>query len=305
MDANQNEFTKQSEIQDEPVQIYVKSLGRAIEFKVKDSDFCHKCNGTGESAKQKKPCPYCCGSGRVKKLDCIRCNGTKLLNGSACNICKGQGILTEVQTREFLGAREFCEKFQKNPAPTLLLGAGCIAAAGICARIVTGILFVDFGLGKTWPSYIGLLVGILAVLYIFTSVNKMMKGSFLPATTKGAIATVVIAALAAAIFIAGPMTGKYSWIEKQAKDIIDEHFASQSISCKSFKVMENYKDNYHGVAVLSNGDTIEMVVTYERINRVGRNISYSIQVIPVQPEPEPGVISIPVDSTDESSTDEE
>ncbi|MBO6136016.1 MAG: hypothetical protein J6P30_05445 [Fibrobacter sp.] len=120
------------ENQEETVQIHIRSLDKTVDFPVRSSRPCKRCKGTG--IKDKKPCPICCGSGSIKMLDCIRCNGTKQIeNGLKCNICKGEGTISEAKTNEFFQARQFCEEFQKKPAKTILICLACLIVLGACS----------------------------------------------------------------------------------------------------------------------------------------------------------------------------
>lgn len=267
--------------QNETVQIHIKSLGRAVSFPVKSSETCKKCKGTGKGQKNGR-CPYCCGSGQIKMLDCVCCSGNKVASdGTTCKVCKGEGSLTEVKTREFLEAREFCENFRKNPAKTILICFACLVALGICAHIISGYAFVDFRLIKTWPSYISLLVGLGAGFYVLVCVNRMNKGSYLPAATKGLISAGVIALWIATIAIPGPIMGRYNWIERQSKEIVSDGVSSQGISCKNVKVFSNDGDLYHGVATLSNDTKVEVNIHYQQVHSHNRKVTYSIHVEPV------------------------
>ena len=243
--------------QTETVHIHLKSLGRAVEFPVRNATTCKKCKGSGKGQKNGR-CPYCCGSGQIKMLDCICCSGAMVVaNGSTCKTCKGKGLLTEVKTREFLEAREFCENFKKNPAKTLLICLACLIALGICSYIISGYAFVYFTFLETWPCYVSLLAGLGASFYVLVCVNKMNKGSYLPAATRTLITTGIIAVWIATIVISGPITGRYWWIEKESKDTISDALAEQGLSCQSVKVIGNDGDIYHGVATLSNGEKIK------------------------------------------------
>lgn len=266
--------------QQETVHIHIKSLGRAVEFPVRSSETCMKCKGTGK--KDKRPCPYCCGSGQIKMLDCIHCSGTKVSDGSSCKCCKGEGLLTEVKTREFLDAREFCEKFRKNPVPTLLICLACLIVLGICSRIISGYAFVYFMFMKTWPCYISLLVGLGAGFYVLVCLNKMNKGSYLTATTKGLISAGVIAVWIAAIAIPGPVTGRYWWIEKETKNTMSRALAEQGLACQSVKVDHANGDDYHAIATLSNGNDIKVITHFKEERGHGNKIAYSIYVEPVK-----------------------
>ncbi len=270
--------------QQETVHIHIKSLSRAVEFPVRSAETCKKCKGTGK--KDKRPCPYCCGSGSVKMLDCIQCNGTKVVpDGSACKCCKGKGILPEVNTKEFLEAREFCENFKKNPSKTILICLACLAALGVASHIISGYVFVYFMFLKTWPCYVSLLVGLGAAFYVLVCVNKMNKGSYLPSVTKGLISVGVIALWIATIAIPGPVTGRYWWIEKETKNTISDAFAEQSLSCQNVKVARADGDDYHAVATLSNGDKIKVITHFKKERGHGNKIAYSIHVEPVIQQP--------------------
>lgn len=266
--------------QEETVQIHIKSLGKTVDFPVRSSEPCKHCKGTGK--KDNRKCPYCCGSGKIKMLDCIQCNGTKVSDGSSCKCCKGEGVLTEVKTREFLDAREFCEKFKKNPAPTLLICLACLIVLGICARVISGYAFVYFMFMKTWPCYVALLGGLLGGFYVLVCVNKMNKGSYLPTVTKTAISAGVIAIWVAAIAIPGPLTGRYWWIEKETKNTISEGVAEQGLSCTNVKVIGNDGDVYHSIATLSNGEKIEVNTLFKDERSHSRKVSYSIHVEPAK-----------------------
>jgi len=267
--------------QEETVQIYIKSLKRAIEFPVRNSEPCKKCKGSGK--KDKRPCPYCCGSGQVKMVDCIHCSGTKVAaDGTTCKGCKGSGVLSEVNTREFLEAREFCENFKKNPAKTLLICLACLAALGVASHIISGYVFVYFMFLKTWPCYVSLLVGMGGAFYVLVCLNKMNKGSYLPATTKGLITAGVIAVWITAIAIPGPLTGRYWWIEKETKNTITDALAEQGLICQSVKVDRADGDDYHAIATLSNGDKVEVITHFKNERGHGNKIAYSIHVEPVK-----------------------
>lgn len=267
--------------QQESVHIHIKSLGRAVEFPVRSATTCKKCKGTG--TKDKKACPYCCGSGQVKMLDCIQCSGTKVApDGQKCKCCNGAGTLTEVKTREFLDAREFCENFKKNPAKTLLICLACLVALGVASHIISGYAFVYFMFLKTWPCYVSLLFGLGGGFYVLVCLNKMNKGSYLPATTKGLITAGVIAVWIAAIAIPGPVTGRYWWIEKESKEIITDALAEQGLSCQSVKVDRADGDDYHAIATLSNGDKVEVITHFKNERGHGNKIAYSIHVEPVK-----------------------
>lgn len=266
--------------QEETVQIHIKSMEKTVNFPVRSSEFCKRCKGSGK--KDKRPCPYCCGSGSVKMLDCIRCNGTKLIdNGLKCNVCNGNGTLSEVETREFLSARQFCENFKKNPAKTILICLACLVALAICAHIFSGYAFIDYRLIKSWPAYISLIVGLCAGFYVLVCLNKMNKGSYLPQFTKTIISIAVIALWIAAVAIPGPVTGRYCWIESQAKDIISNGISSQGISCNKVKVISSDSDEYRAIADLSNGEIIEVNIHYKKIYAHNHKINYSIDVVPV------------------------
>ena len=265
------------EEQEETVQIYVASLDKTVTFPVRSSEPCKRCKGTG--LKSKKPCPHCCGSGSVKMLDCIRCNGTKQIdNGVKCNVCKGKGTLSEALTNEFLEARQFCENFQKNPAKTILICLACLVALGLCAFFVSGYAFVDIRMLQSWYAYIGLIVGFTAGFYILTRLKKMHTGSYLPAATKFAISFAVIALCIAAIAIPGPVAGRYSWIEREAKEIVSGAVSEEGLSCASVKVSGADGDVYHATAKLSNGDALKINIHYEKVESHSREIAYSIGV---------------------------
>lgn len=267
--------------QNESVQIFIKSIGRAIHFPVKSSETCKKCKGTGKGQKNGR-CPNCNGSGQIKMLDCVCCSGNKVTSdGTTCKVCKGEGTLTEVKTREFLEAREFCENFRKNPAKTILICFACLVALGVCSHIITGYAFVDFRLIKTWPSYISLLVGIGAGFYVLVCVNKMNKGSYHTAATKTLISAGVIAVWIATVAIPGPIMGRYNWIERQSKEIVSDGVSSQGLSCEKVKVFSNDGNLYHGMAALSNGEKIEVNIHYQEVRSYNRKITYSIHVEPV------------------------
>ncbi len=269
------------EEQEETVQIYVASLDKTVTFPVRSSEPCKRCKGTG--LKSKKPCPHCCGSGSVKMLDCIRCNGTKQIeNGVKCNVCKGKGILSEALTNEFLEARQFCENFQKKPAKTILIGLACLVALGICAYFVSGFAFVDIRMLQSWYVYIGLIVGFTAGFYILTRLKKMHTGSYLPASTKFAISSAVVALGIAAIAIPGPVAGRYHWMESEAKEIISEALAEDNLSCQSVKVSSHDGNDYHGIAKISDGDEIKIIIHYRKVEETRREIGYSIEVEPVE-----------------------
>ncbi|MCF0224989.1 MAG: hypothetical protein HUK20_12030 [Fibrobacter sp.] len=275
------ETVQPATVQQETVSIHVDSLGRDVAFPIRHSEFCKKCKGVGE--KNKKPCPYCCGSGEVKTLDCIRCNGKKYAaDGTKCKLCKGEGVLSETKTRDFLEAREFCEDFKKNPAKILLIFIACLVALGICSRIVCGYAFVDINLVKTWPSYISLLVGLLAGGYVLACVSKMNKGSYLPGVTKALISAGVVALGIAAVAIPGPVTGQYSWIEGQAEEIITENVASQGVTCESVKVSNSNRDDFYGVAHFSDRTSQKIVIHYIESKLYSRNVRYSIQIEPLE-----------------------
>lgn len=265
------------EEQEETVQIHIKSLGKTVDFPVKSSETCKRCKGTG--LKSKKPCPYCCGSGTVKMLDCIRCNGTKFIaDGLKCNVCKGEGILSEVNTREFLKARQFCEDFQKNPAKTILICLACLVVLGLAAYVVSGFAFVDIRMIESWYSYIALMLGFGAGFYIMVCLNKMYKGSYLPAATKFAISFAGIALCIAAIVIPGPIAGRYHWIEGEAKEIVSDAVSEEGLTCTSVKVSGADGDIYHAVATLSNGDVLKINIHYEKVESHSREIAYSIEL---------------------------
>ena len=274
------------EEQEDTVQIHIRSIGKTIDFPVKSSEFCKRCKGTGKKGKEQ--CPYCCGSGSVKMLDCIRCNGTKQIeNGGKCNVCKGEGILSEVKTREFLEARQFCEGFQKSPAKTILICLACLVVLGICSYIVSGYAFVDLRLLKTWYAYIALLVGLGAGFFVLTYLHKMNVGSYLSAFKKFMIAGAVIALGIAAIAIPGPVAGRYHWIERQAKNIVDNGVSKHGVSCKSVKVSGADGNVYHGVATISDGEELEIDIYYQKAEGNSREIAYSIQVLPAKKAGEP------------------
>ena len=241
------------EEQEETVQIHIKSLDKTVNFPVRSSEPCKRCKGIG--TKDKKTCPYCCGSGSVKMLDCIRCNGTKSIdNGVKCNVCKGNGQLSEANTRDFLKARLFCENFQKNPAKTILICLACLVALGLCSYFVSGYAFVDIRMLQSWYAYIGLMLGFGGGFYILVCLKKMHTGSYLPAATKFAISFAGIALCIAAIAIPGPVAGRYSWIEREAKEIVSDAVAEEGLTCTSVKVSGADGDIYHAIAKLSNGD---------------------------------------------------
>jgi len=265
----------------ETVPIYIQSLDKSVEFPVRSSESCKACKGTGK--KNKKPCPTCCGSGSVKMLDCIRCNGTKQIeNGHKCNICKGNGTLSEAKTKEFLEAREFCEDFQKKPARTILICLACLAILGICSYVISGFLFVDLRFIESWYSYIALAVGFTAGFYILVRLHKMHLGSYLPAPKKFSISCAVIALCIVSIAIPGPVAGRYHWIESEAKEIIDDAFSEQGLFCESVKVTSVDGDVYHGTATISDGDLIKINIHYKKVDGNSREISYSIEVEPVE-----------------------
>ena len=267
--------------QENTVQIHIRSIGKTVDFPVRSSEFCKRCKGTG--TKGKEQCPYCCGSGSVKILDCIRCNGTKQIeNGSKCNVCKGEGILSEAKTREFLEARQFCEGFQKAPAVTILIVLACLVALAICAYVLSGYAFVDIRLLKTWGSYIAFMVGAVSGFYLMVCLNKMYKGSYLPSLTKFLISFAVVALAVAAIVIPGPIAGRYNWIERKAKNIVDNGVSKQGASCKSVKVSGADGDVYHGIATISDGREIAIDIYYQKVHGHSREIAYSIQVQPVK-----------------------
>ena len=269
------------ENQEETVQIHIKSLDKTVDFPVRSSEFCNTCKGTG--IKDKKPCPACCGSGWIKMLDCIRCNGTmQIENGLKCNICKGMGSISEAKTKDFLGARQFCEDFQKNPTKTILICLACLAALGVCSYIVSGYAFVDLRLVKTWFAYIALLVGFVAAFRIVTYLHKMNLGSYLPASKKFTIAGAVIALCIAAIAIPGPVAGRYHWIESEAKSIISEAVSEQGVTCQKVKVSGNDGDVFHGIATISDGEELKINIHYTKERETGREIGYSIEVEPVE-----------------------
>ena len=265
------------EEQEDTVQIFIRSLDKAVDFPVRSSEFCKTCKGTG--TKGKEPCAACCGSGSIKMLDCIRCNGTaQIENGLRCNICKGIGTISEAKTKDFLEARQFCENFQKSPAKTILICLACLVVLGICSYIVSGYAFVDLRLLKTWYAYIALLVGFVAGFRILTYIHKMNVGSYLPAFKKFMIAGAVIALGIAAIASPGPVAGRYHWIERQAKNIVNNGVSKQGVSCQNVKVSGNDENVYHGIATISDGKEIKIDIHYQKEHMNSREIGYSIKV---------------------------
>lgn len=269
------------EEQEETVQIHIKSLDKTVDFPVRSSEFCNKCKGTG--IKDKKQCPICCGSGSIKMLDCIRCNGTKQIeNGLKCNICKGEGIISEAKTKDFLQARQFCEEFQKKPAKTILIFLACLIVLGACSFFISGYLFVDLRMVQSWNVYIPLLLGLGAAFYMLTCIHKVHVGSYLPAPKKLMISCGIIALIIAAIAIPGPVAGRYHWMESEAKEIISEALAEDNLSCQSVKVSSHVGDDYHGIAKISDGDEIKIIIHYRKVEETRREIGYSIEVEPVE-----------------------
>lgn len=269
------------ENQEETVQIHIKSLDKTVDFPVRSSSPCKKCKGTG--VKDKKQCPICCGSGSIKMLDCIRCNGTKQIeNGLKCNICKGEGVISEAKTKDFLQARQFCEEFQKNPAKTILICLACLIVLGASSYFISGYLFVDLRLIQSWNVYVPLLLGLVAAFRIVTYLHKMNLGSYLPASKKFTIAGAVIALCIAAIAIPGPIAGRYHWIESEAKSIISEAVSEQGVTCQKVKVSGNDGDVFHGIATISDGEELKINIHYTKERETGREIGYSIEVEPVE-----------------------
>lgn len=269
------------ENQEETVQIHIRSLDKTVDFPVRSSSPCKKCKGTG--TKDKKPCPICCGSGSIKMLDCIRCNGTKQIeNGLKCNICKGEGVISEAKTNEFLQARQFCEEFQKKPAKTILICLACLIVLGACSFFISSYLFVDLRMIQSLNIYVPLLLGLGAGFYVLVTLHKMHVGSYLPAPKKFMISAAVIALGIAAIAIPGPVAGRYHWMESEAKEIISEALAEDNLYCQSVKVSSHDGNDYHGIATISDGDKIKIIIHYRKVEETSREIGYSIEVEPVE-----------------------
>lgn len=269
------------ENQEETVQIHIKSLDKTVDFPVRSSSPCKKCKGTG--VKDKKQCPMCCGSGSIKMLDCIRCNGTKQIeNGLKCNICKGEGVISEANTKDFLQARQFCEEFQKNPSKTILIFLACLIVLGASSYFISGYLFVDLRLIQSWNVYVPLLLGLGAAFYMLTCTHKVNVGSYLPAPKKLMISCGIIALIIAAIAIPGPIAGRYHWMESEAQETISEALAEDNLSCLSVKVSSHVGDDYHGIAKISDGDEIKIIIHYRKVEETRREIGYSIEVEPVE-----------------------
>ena len=269
------------ENQEETVQIHIRSLDKTVDFPVRSSSPCKRCKGTG--IKDKKPCPICCGSGSIKMFDCIRCNGTKQIeNGLKCNICKGEGTISEAKTNEFLQARQFCEEFQKKPAKTILICLACLIVLGACSFFISSYLFVDLRMIQSLNIYVPLLLGLGAGFYVLVTLHKMHVGSYLPAPKKFMISAAVIALGIAAIAIPGPVAGRYHWMESEAKEIISEALAEDNLSCQSVKVSSHDGNDYHGFATISDGDKIKIIIHYKKVEETSREIGYSIEVEPVE-----------------------
>ncbi len=268
--------------QEETVQIRIESLDTAIDFPVRSSKFCKACKGSG--IKESKSCPTCCGSGSIKMLDCIRCNGTtKIEKGLRCNVCKGTGSISEAKTKDFLEARQFCEKFKKNPAKAILIFLACLAAIGICSYIVSGYAFADNRiLRHSWYACTAFVIGAAAFLYMMAYIHKINAGSYQPAFKKFMTAGAVIALVIAAIVIPGPIAGRYSWIEREAKNNINDAVSRKGLACQKVSISSNDGDVYHGIATISDGKEIKINIIFKKVYKAGYAINYSIKVEPVE-----------------------
>ena len=131
------------------------------------------------------------------------------------------------------------------------------------------------------------MVGFGAGFYLLICLNKMYKGSYLPSLTKFLISFAVIALAVAAVVIPGPVAGRYNWIERQAKNIVDNGVSKHGVSCKSVKVSGADGNVYHGVATISDGEELEIDIYYQKAEGNSREIAYSIQVLPAKKAGEP------------------
>ena len=86
----------------------------------------------------------------------------------------------------------------------------------------------------------------------------------------------------AAIAIPGPVAGRYYWMESEAKEIISEALAEDNLSCQSVKVSSHDGNDYHGIATISDGDKIKIIIHYKKVEETSREIGYSIEVEPVE-----------------------
>lgn len=231
---------------------------------------CDRCRGTGKYGRNKygrsPKCSACEGTGVIYMLDCPDCLATGFASdGTTCSTCKGEKLVSKVETDKIFKAREACEKFKQNPLKALVLPAICVIVIAVCAGRVWSGLFVDYEL--IWGSLVALPGTLLFLSFylIYREFSKYFKGST-NHPDRGMFRTVGACILCAGILaalVSGFTADKYSWIENKTMSTINNRFlTNDSVKCTGVDFNTNEGNTYHGYAKFSNGESRPIVATY-------------------------------------------
>lgn len=183
------------------------------------------------------------------------------------------------ENEKILEAKDFCEKFKKNPVGSLVMPIICIVVIAFTTDTVWSHAFVDFHLLFSSDSGITSFFFIFAMTTIFYEAINYFRGSKNDPdkTLLRAVGTfqVIIALLTA--FIAACCTNKYSWIESEAMESINKKvLCGSDIKSTGVQIYSNTKDTYFGLASLFDGTTVPVTATYKLLRWHRHGIIYKV-----------------------------
>lgn len=162
-------------------------------------------------------------------------------------------------------AKEYCEKFKKNPAGILVLSVIYIVAIAIFIRPVWNRIYIDLSLIKTLEASISNIIVVFAEIMLFKQCLKFFMGTE-DKPDKGklrAIGVILVCAGILTVLISGYTTDKYGWIENEAMTSLNENTLNQApIKCTGIDIDRHNGNTYYGIAKLSDGTTKPTIVYY-------------------------------------------
>ncbi len=264
----------------------------ATDSEIKGAYVCKTCKGSGKYFRSR--CETCNGDGFIYMVNCIDCKGTGLdSDGSTCSSCKGKKLITHVKEMEFEIAQFSCDELEKTPLNAFKFPAILIVVAALCSRFImrgeyVGPDTLDSELIKPAINII-----LLTIVMMFYNCQNYFKGSKNHSHKIRLRLTGVsmMVLLFVAIFIAGPVTGKYSWINEKAKDLINQEQILQEPKCVKVKMHKTdepaepsinnrqydtayYKKSLKGTAYFKNGDSTKVTLYFSRVKISEKKAEY-------------------------------
>lgn len=225
---------------------------------------CKKCDGKGFI--QMAICPDCLGEGRTS-------------DQTICKTCKGKKIIRANEAKQIKWYQRMCSKFVAKPEILVLSSLATIGALAFCARILSGLYFLDRHFLETTEGHCIIAILVIALICFGIIAEILLLGSKqLPERNhiRNIYILLIIAALGAMV-IAGPITGSTCVLEYKAKEYLCNKMECTRVTIHkelsvSDREQELLKDSlnlhtpsfYKGTAYFKNGDSTEVSVIYDR-----------------------------------------